>query len=133
MWRSTDTAWRQTHCAAGLSTDQDLSTTSVARRARNNLVSPLTPLRWREPANDHENSSASPINSRVDSAVNTEPGRATLVTRLATLTGLPNQSPARLTAEPEASPTRNCGKSSLSAAATRWSVASKRGAGSGDM
>jgi hypothetical protein len=40
--------------------------------------------------------SAAPIASRAASATSTVPGRATPVTRLATLTGLPNQYPLRL-------------------------------------
>ncbi len=60
------------------------------------------------------------------------PGRATPVTRLATLTGLPNQSPARLTAMPEATPARRRGKSlSVSTASTSFTTTSSMGSGSG--
>ena len=59
-----------------------------AARARNSLSSPLTPLRCRAPAYDQANPSAESIASRADSATKTVPGRATPVTRLATLTGL---------------------------------------------
>ena len=46
-------------------------------------------------------------------------GGATLVVRLAVLTGVPYQSPAWLTARPEASPTRSRGRSCAAAAETR--------------
>ena len=78
-----------------------------AARARNSFTSPLIPLMCRAPAKDQVNSSASPMRSCADSATSTVPGRATAVTRLARFTGLPNQSPARRTALPAASPTRN--------------------------
>ena len=67
-----------------------------------------------------------------ESATSTVPGRATPVTRLATLTGLPNQSPARLTAMPEATPARSRGKSSsVSTTSTSFSTVSSSGTGSG--
>ena len=46
----------------------------------------------------------------VDSAMSTAPGCAAAVTRLATLTGLPNQSPALVTAQPVAIPNRRRGR-----------------------
>ena len=70
--------------------------------------------------------------SLTESATSTVPGRATPVTRLATLTGLPNQSPARLTAIPEATPARSRGKaSSVSTISTSLRTVSSNGAGSG--
>lgn len=67
-----------------------------ACRARWTLKSftlPLTPLSRRAPIDDQVKSAALPTASRVESATATVPGRAAAVTRLATLTGLPNQSP----------------------------------------
>ncbi len=85
------------------------------------------PLSRRAPANDQLNPASSPSSSRTDSAASTAPGRDTAVTRLAVFTGLPNQSPARLTAEPEAMPARSEGKSlSLSVISTSLSTASNR-------
>ena len=70
--------------------------------------------------------------SRAGSATNTESGRATPVTRLATFTGLPNQSPARVTAGPNEIPTRIWGKSwYFSAAETSSRVARSSATGSG--
>src|SRR6202007_2586594 len=84
------------------------------------------------PANDPAKSPLSPSASQTESATSTVPGRATLVTRLATLTGLPNQSPARLTAMPEATPARSRGKSlSVSTASTSLRTTSSNGTGSG--
>jgi hypothetical protein len=78
-------------------------------------------------AGHHSKRDAPPTASRADSATSTIPGRAALVTRLATLTGLPNQSPARLTANPDATPVLKRGKSRASARAARSSTASRRG------
>ena len=84
----------------------------------------LMPLRCRAPANDHANRSSSPIASCVDSATRIAPGRAAPVTRLARLTGLPNQSPARLTARPVATPDPKGGsRRSASVASTSSSKA----------
>ena len=77
-----------------------------ARPTRKSFTSSLTPLRRRAPAGDHSKPGALPAASRVESATMTVPGRASAVTRLATFTGLPNQSPARLTASPDATPIR---------------------------
>src|SRR6202007_2635409 len=80
------------------------STYTEARPTRKSFTSSLTPLRRRAPAGAHSNPAALPAASRVDSATMTVPGRASAVTRLATFTGLPNQSRARLTASPDATP-----------------------------
>jgi hypothetical protein len=77
---------------------------SAARPAWNSFVWPRMPLSVVAPTKDHANLSPSPTASRADPATNTEPGMAISVTRLATLTGLPNQSRARLTAQPDATP-----------------------------
>src|SRR6202000_2664285 len=90
------------------------------------------PLRRREPAKDAENWPDSATASHTDSATSTVPGRATPVTRLATLTGLPNQSPALLTAMPEATPARNRGQSLFaSTTVTSFTTTSSMGDGSG--
>src|SRR3984957_1607787 len=111
--------------------DRDSSTPSP-RRARKSFTSPLKPLGWRAPAYDQLKPAPSPSSSRVDSAASTVPGRATAVTRLAKFTGLPNQSPARLTAEPDAMPARSRGKSlSPSVISTSLGTAPRHGAGPG--
>src|SRR5439155_4343853 len=74
---------------------------SQPRATRNSFTSSLTPLRRRVPAGNQSKPAAFATASRVDSATSTVPGRAAPVTRLARLTGLPNQSPARVTAHPD--------------------------------
>src|SRR5271166_3211713 len=90
-----------------------------SRRAPWSNTSPRIPFRRRASATDHSIPAGSPIALRADSVTRTVPAGAALVTRLARLTGLPYQSRARLTAGPNASPTRSRGKSSAAAASTR--------------
>jgi len=86
----------------------------------------------RRPAADQRRSS--PTASRTSRVVSTLPGRAIAVMRLARLTGRPYQSPPRLSASPDATPTRSWGKSSPSAseATIRSSATSTSGPGSGE-
>src|SRR6516164_2000944 len=106
------------------------STYMEGRPTRKSFTSSLTPLSRRAPAGDHSKPAALPAASRVDSATMTVPGRASAVTRLATFTGLPNQSPARLTASPDATPIRRRGRSFSAAASMRFRTACSSGAAS---
>ncbi|WP_413467168.1 hypothetical protein [Mycolicibacterium sp. 120270] len=56
------------------------------------------------------------------SPTNTAPGRAAALTRLARFTGLPNQSPARETADPDATPILKEGRSFADALSIRSSI-----------
>ncbi len=63
------------------------------------------------------------------SPTNTAPGRAAALTRLARFTGLPNQSPARETADPDATPILKEGRSFADALSIRSSIVVTSGVG----